>query len=213
MTAPGRVIELAIEVSPAEVRRNLGYGRSGRPSGRAADRLEVLWQPGVEMCSPRGAWTLVDRTAAAGAGMPQPSAQVAVGLVTVGEALGREVDRLNQDGELLDALLLDAIGSAAAEAAADVLDRDLCTEVVQRQLYAARRISPGYGRWDVRCQERLLALLPAGEVGVTLTEGMMMIPRKSVSFAVRLSEDEPGGQGRHRCAGCEMNRTCAYRRT
>jgi hypothetical protein len=212
MTGPGHPIELAIDVSGAEVRRNLGYGRSGRPSGRPAERLEALWQPGIALVRARGVWTLVDRAAAERAGMPDPTDEVAVGLVTAGPALEAEVDRLNHEDELLDALLLDAIGSSAAEAAADALDRILCGEVARDQRFAARRISPGYGAWDVRHQRELLAMLPAAALGVTLTAGMMMIPRKSISFAVRLSSDRPRGQGRHRCAGCEMNETCAFRR-
>jgi len=57
----------------------------------------------------------------------------------------------------------------------------------------------------------LLAMLPAWRVGVSLTEGMMMIPRKSVRFAVRLSSDADAGRtDRRHCTRCDLQ-GCAYR--
>ena len=205
-------VELSIDVPRAEVHRYLGYGRSRGPEGRIARQLDDLWEPALDLLAPVGAWCLASGADASDAGMPDPSAEVGVGLVTVGPALEQEADRRNDAGDLLDALLLDAIGSAAAEAAADALDRLVCTAAADRGRFTGRRISPGYGKWDVRGQRALLGLLPAGDLGVHLTEGMMMVPRKSVSFAVRLLSERPRkGEGKLRCAGCDLA-GCAYRR-
>jgi cobalamin-dependent methionine synthase I len=112
---------------------------------------------------------------------------------------------------LLDALLLDAIGSAAAEAAADALNLALCEVAGARGLFAAPRVSPGYGAWDVRFQVKLLALLPAAELGVTLTTGQMMVPRKSVSFAVSFEQEARQGHSPgSRCERCGLER-CRHR--
>lgn len=208
----GQPQSLTVDISRREVLRNLGYGRSGQPEGRVARRLDELWDPAVARVRPTGTWRIVGRDQVASTDMPDPSDLVAVGLVTIGPELEAQADRSQDQGELLDALLLDAIGSAGAETAADALDRRVCIEASARGLHAARRISPGYGRWDVRAQRELLALLPFEELGVRLTEGMMMVPRKSVSFAVRLTEEAPArGAGRRRCAGCDME-NCAFRR-
>ena len=73
------------------------------------------------------------------------------------------------------------------------------------------RISPGYGRWAIEGQPRLLALLPARELGITLTEGLMMVPRKSVSFATRVGADDGvAPRDRRRCCRCELL-SCPYR--
>ena len=77
-------------------------------------------------------------------------------------------------------------------------------------LKAARRVSPGYGRWNVARQADLLAYLPIEEVGVRLTDSSMMIPRKSVSFAVMLV-DPQDKTPRIRCAACDLT-DCRYRR-
>lgn len=206
--------QLKIRVPRKEVLRNLGYRRGAGPRERVDRRLDELWSGAEDRLRPRGAYRLVDGGEAGAAGMPDPSDTVAVGLCTVGDALEQECHRLTEAGELLDALLLDAFGSSAAEASADALNVVLCRELVREGRHPAPRISPGYGRWDVRGQRDLLALLPAGELGIRLTEGLMMVPRKSVSFAVRLQpQPQPGGArgGARRCALCEME-DCAYRR-
>jgi hypothetical protein len=87
----------------------------------------------------------------------------------------------------------------------------LCTMADEEGWYAAPRVSPGYGTWDVAFQSKLLALLPAAELGISLTSGQMMVPRKSVSFAVAFDDHPPKG---HRpgaaCERCGLER-CRHR--
>ena len=212
MTDTARTVELDIAVDPREVRRNLGYGRSGEPSERTRARIEELWPRASAMLRPRGAYAVVSGDSAADLGMPEPSEQVGLGVCTIGPALENESLECSERGDMLDALLLDAFGSAAAEAAADALNLFLCEHAANSGWYAARRISPGYGRWDVSCQRELLGLLPAASLGISLTEGLMMIPRKSVSFAVRFRETPgPPEDGWKRCERCSLEQ-CRYRR-
>ncbi len=206
---------LQVTLQRREVHRTLGYRRGARPRARVAARLDALWLPAADLLAPLGAFRWVDGETAAGLGMPDPGAEVGVGACTIGGALEAAVERRSGRGEVLDALLLDAIGSAVAVAAADALDRILCAELSARGRHRAPRVSPGYGRWDVARQPDLLALLPTRELGIGLTAGSMMVPRKSVSFAVRVLEGRPAAAGgrraAERCAGCEL-RDCAFRR-
>jgi hypothetical protein len=206
-----RVVTLEVDVDLREVHRNLGYGRSGSPRERTRRRIEELWPRATELLRPRGAIRVVEREVAARTGMPEPSDPVGVGLCTIGAELEEESRACSDRGEMLDALLLDAFGSAAAEAAADALNLYLCEHAAAHGWYAARRISPGYGRWDVRSQRELLSLLPAEEIGIRLTDGMMMVPRKSVSFAVRYRDTPGPPEEWKRCARCNLER-CRYRR-
>jgi hypothetical protein len=203
--------DLDIDVQRQEVYRNLGYRRRRRPRAGIEQRIDELWPRAIEWLSPRGVMRVVDRASIEPTGMPSPTDEVGIGLCTIGPDLEDEVQRHNERGEMLDALLLDAIGSAAAEAAADAVNRLLCAEAARRGRYAAPRISPGYGRWDVAAQAELLGLLPAAEVGIHLTTGMMMIPRKSVSFAVRFDKQPPAPETRRRrCERCQLQH-CPYR--
>lgn len=201
-------IALEITVTRREVHRLLGYGRN-EPSARVAKRLDELWDAGLALLEPRGLFRFADSAEVEATDMPRPSESVVIGLCTVGSGLEEDARRRGAEGELLDELLLDSIGSVAAEAAADAVNRHVCERARERGLFAGARISPGYGSWDVARQRELLALLPADELGVSLTSGCMMVPRKSVSFAVRLGARPPARPGR-RCERCGLE-SCSYR--
>jgi hypothetical protein len=198
------LVDLAVTVSPDEVRRCLGCPVEGRLSPRLEARLPRLLADAQPLLAPRGAWRLVDDAQAAAAGLVDAAPRVGVALCTIGPALEAVSARRAAADDLLDALVLDAIGSAAAEAAADALNRALCDAARARGLFAAPRVSPGYGAWDVACQSRLLALLPAAALGVTLTSAQMMIPRKSVSFAINFAATPCTDPDESPCARCGL---------
>ncbi len=211
MTLGAEVLDLAVALDPAEARRYLGYPKERETPARGAVRLEALWPEAVALVRPRGAHAVVDRPSAEAMRMPEPAERVAVGAVTIGPALEDESARRAAAGALLDALVLDAIGSAAAEAAADALNLEVCAAARTLGLEAAPRVSPGYGGWDTSAQPALLALLPIAAIGIRLTSGAMMVPRKSVSFAASLAP--PGSAHPHegsRCARCGLLR-CRHR--
>jgi len=191
------------------VLRYMGYPRTRQPSCGVLRRIEELWARAESLVGPRGAWHRADGAEAAAVGVPNPVESMAFGVCTIGSELEQCSERLACEGDAIGALFLDAFGSAAAEAAAETLHARICAEVQSSGLDAARRISPGYGSWHVSRQRDLLARLPCEELGITLTEGSMMVPRKSVSFAVAFG---PAGERRvrHRCAACELV-TCRYR--
>ncbi len=205
------VLDLEVDVAQDEVYRYLGYRSGGRRSARSQERLAALWPDALGLLHPRGAHRVVERSAAAAAGMPDAGPEVGVAVCTIGPLLEEQSAAWAANGELLDAVLLDAIGSAAAEAAADSLNLALCTVAADAGVHAAPRVSPGYGSWDVSFQGRLLALLPAAELGIALTTGQMMVPRKSVSFAVSFEDRLPTGHGAgSACERCGLER-CRHR--
>jgi hypothetical protein len=205
------ILRLAIEANREEAFRHLGYPAGSTGSPRAIARTDALWTAATAALDARGAYAVVGRERALRAGMPAPAALVGVAVCTIGAALEDESARRADAGELLDALVLDAIGSAAAEAAADALNLHLCDIAAERGVEAAPRVSPGYGDWDTAGQVGLLALLPIAELGISLTSGAMMVPRKSVSFAVNMAPaGEAGPHPASRCERCGLVR-CRHR--
>jgi hypothetical protein len=203
---------LVIQPTRREVLRNLGYPRSRGPAEQVEQTLDRLWPEAEALLRPRGAYRVVSAEQIAAAGMPQPTELVGLGLGTIGPGLEHRERDLGRQGQLLEALLLDAFGSAAAEAAADAVNLLLCRRAQELGYRLPPRISPGFGAWALEGQRALLPLLDAGALGVTLTEGLMMVPRKSISFGVRFSRE--GGLSRVerlRCATCDLE-GCAYRR-
>lgn len=202
-------MELSVRVPVVEVLRYMGYPRTRTPSSGVQRRIDELWGVAEGLVSARGAWRRADRQDAIAVGVPRPTDHLAFAVCTIGLGVELASEERGRADDAIGALFLDAFGSAAAEAAAESLHARICAEVQRSGWDAAQRISPGYGDWHVARQRDLLGRLPCARLGLTLTAGAMMVPRKSVSFAVLFG---PVGEKRprHRCAACELV-TCRYR--
>jgi cobalamin-dependent methionine synthase I len=146
----------------------------------------------MELCStlaaPRGEFGFFERGDLVGSDFLSGEDEVALAICTIGDAVEKTVKQLSSSGELALAVTVDAVGSVTAEATADEINRYICDMAAKRGLRSRPRFSPGYGKWMLSEQAIVFDLLPADRIGVRLTESFMMIPRKSVSFAVRFSE-------------------------
>ncbi len=122
---------------------------------------------------------------------------VAVFVVTAGEGVRARAEAAKDGGELLASHVLQALALETAEAAAEWLHRRLREwwgfpdppELTMRDRFAARyrgrRYSFGYPACpSLDDQAGLWPLLEPGEIGVELTDGMMMDPEASVSALV-----------------------------
>lgn len=124
------------------------------------------------------------------------------------EALIRRAAALHQTR----ALMLDACASAACEQSCDDLQTLLEEQLRPEGLFATVRYSPGYGDLPLSLQPRLLELLNASrQIGLTLTESLLMAPRKSVTAIFGLS-DRVQPRQRSGCADCALNQTCSFRK-
>lgn len=110
-----------------------------------------------------------------------------------------------------------ALGSvaegAAAQAVAASLIESYCDEVQAKAdvgvLAQRPRFSPGYGDWDLREQKLLFPVLNCAKlIGLTLTDGLMMAPSKSVTAIIGLSDKTECVW--NRCMTCG-NINCPYR--
>lgn len=110
-----------------------------------------------------------------------------------------------------------ALGSvaegAAAQAVAAALIESYCDSVQAQAdtdgLAQRPRFSPGYGDWNLEEQRLLFPVLDcAKRIGLTLTDGLMMAPSKSVTAIIGLSEDVACVW--NKCMTCG-NVNCPYR--
>lgn len=201
-----------IEIDPGEVRRFLGS--KGRAKPAPGERYDGVVNDEIKaarsLIAPKGVYTY------AAGGDVSPSKifahleRMAVCICTIGPALEAEVTRLAAAGELLKAVVLDSIGSVAAEAVASYIDMRIGTECAREGLKVSCRASPGYGDWDVREQKGIFELLPAERIGVRLSETFMMSPRKSISFAMHVAKEPEGLRSEGSCGNCGRT-DCPYR--
>jgi len=129
---------------------------------------------------------------------------IVVCLVTIGPKLEDMVEEFKHAGDLSRALILDSYGSAAAEAAAVAAEEMICKTVQESGLQCSRRFSPGYGGWNVAEQKWLFAAVEGGTLGVQLTEGSMLVPRKSITFAVTIGDQPVDMRNTDVCEYCGM---------
>ncbi len=109
---------------------------------------------------------------------------VVVFVTTISSALEKEVKRQFNQGNQLEALFLDSAGSTAAEGVAAQLAQIVERENEGNNWRTGYRFSPGYCTWDMEIQWDIFRMLPAGDIGVELTESLLMLPRKSISGAI-----------------------------
>lgn len=206
-----------IEPDSGELSRLLGRKNGegvGAPAAAAAGKISEALDAALEeskgLIVPKAICVTAAGADLPGSEMFTELEKVAFCVCTIGPALEERVTALSKDGDMLAAVVLDAIGSAAAEATARYANDRIDEDAAAEGLKTSCRASPGYGDWDVKEQKALFALVPAGRIGVTLTESSMMVPRKSVSFAVHIAEDPVRLRSESSCRNCDME-TCPYR--
>lgn len=131
-------------------------------------------------------------------------------VLLMGATLGSRVD-----AAIRRLALISVAEGAAAQAVAAALIESYCDEVQAQAetdgLLQRPRFSPGYGDWPLVEQRQLFAVLNcAKRIGLTLTDGLMMAPSKSVTAIIGLSEDADCVQ--NKCMTCS-NINCPYRDT
>ena len=116
--------------------------------------------------------------------------KAALFLVTIGKYLEETTYRLAKDGLILQSAVLDAIGSDAAEAVADFIQNLIGETARARGLHISQRFSPGYCDWDVNQQKMIFRAMEGNSAGIRLTEGCLMLPRKSISGIIGIGPAE-----------------------
>lgn len=137
----------------------------------------------------------------------------------LGATLGVGVDRLIRRHSVADMAKAVAAQACAAVILEEYLDSwqawaDL--ELIEENKHLRPRFSPGYGDFDIRHQEEILRILDAAKkIGLTMTEGYMLTPTKSVTAVAGIAEGSFMKEGRTECGrGCRScgKEDCTYRR-
>ena len=204
------------EVDAKETRRYAGLARAEfdeRAIAAACEEAALLAEPRVQ-------WELYDYGCESGtvaAKLPfvisgdvirnhlAGAERVIILAATIGEAVEEAVTRHFDEGNYAHSVLLDAAATAAVEQTCDACEAMLRPQFAKEGYTMRWRFSPGYGDWDIHAQPELLRLTQAESIGVSLTESLMLCPRKSVTAVIGLvrgnattTEHAPKG-----CASCD----------
>ena len=101
---------------------------------------------------------------------------------TIGNQLKNEIERLEKDGDITRAVILDAIASEAAEAFANYITGVLEREKIMLGLRPTMRFSPGYGDLKTDVHLKMLPVLESESIGISFNkENFILYPEKSIT--------------------------------
>ncbi len=131
--------------------------------------------------------------------------------VLMAATIGIEIEKFIRKTQVTDmakAVVLDSCATAAVESLCDELEG----EIASKYPYVTSRYSPGYGDMPIEVQRRFVMLLDtARKIGLTVTERDILLPRKSVTAVIGVSETEIKKVKRS-CETCNLRETCGFRK-
>lgn len=134
--------------------------------------------------------------------------QIVLAFCTAGEIFTTMSHAYQEENDLLEAFIVDAIGSLTVENAADKVQAALEEEMAGKDIASTNRYSPGYCHWPLISQKAIFRMAGDNPTGIGLTESCLMQPIKSVSAIIGIGKDvkkKPYG-----CSICD-SATCVYK--
>ncbi|WP_097026493.1 vitamin B12 dependent-methionine synthase activation domain-containing protein [Clostridium peptidivorans] len=139
------------------------------------------------------------------------SSMCAVIAVTLGSNIDTKI-RYYEKVSMTKALILDACASVGVEWACDEVQKEIRKEAQSKGLSITYRYSPGYGDFFIDIQPEIINALDAQKnIGLTVTENNILIPRKSVSAVIGFQNDSIVAK-HFGCKKCNSFMSCKYRK-
>lgn len=207
-----------VEIDRNQVFHYIGYEDNHKLSARISSLVEDYARHARDLINPLYSYVIKDVEWARGSiafiqdsiifkgqvivELLEHCSQVAIFVVTIGKYLEETAWQLARDGLILQATVLDAIGSDAVEKAADRVQNRIREIAAAEGLVTSRRFSPGYCDWNIGQQRMLFHALTGNTVGVRLTGECLMIPQKSISGIIGIAPSNGNVEEYNPCQGC-----------
>jgi hypothetical protein len=110
---------------------------------------------------------------------------------------------------MAESLAVDCLCSTAIEQLCDKIEEEIFSKI--NAPYRTWRFSAGYGDLPISSQKDFITSLNAQRrIGLTVTDNFLLIPSKSVTAIIGISENPPSNEVKKGCAGCNLRENCAY---
>ena len=206
-------LQTNLRIDHSEVARILSGGRkSGGLSDSILDRLDAAKDEARELIKPKAIYDIFDRKVLPQRECFDEAQKVALAICTIGSELPDLAKELMKVGRLVEGVLFDAIGSVAAEAVAGEINIMINQRAKDLSLQVTERFSPGYCDWDISDQQLFFDKLNAKQIDVALTDAFVMVPVKSMCFAVNMGANVLDSRWQNRCLYCNK-KDCSHRRS
>ena len=195
-----------------EALRYLGY-RGSPPDEQTAALLEKGYKELSAAAQPRFVYKLLKKEECGqflyGADI-EKHLSASDGVIFFAATLGSGTDKVIRTAEISNmayALILDALASAMTE------DRSEAQIKSKVQGHFTWRFSPGYGDYPISVQPLIIDLLRADKlIGLTVTDSSILLPRKSVTAVIGVSDGDQPQNSKRGCDSCLMREKCAFRK-
>ena len=208
-----------IEIDRKQVCHYLGYGADCKPPARVSSLIDEYAEHAPHLIEPAYSYIIknIERVDGSSvfieglivfrsgviARLLGQCCKVSVFVVTIGNRLEEMTGRLAEDGLILQSAVLDAIGSDAAERVGDFVQGRVGEMTGTQGLCISPPFSPGYCDWDVGQQKVVFQAVDGNSAGVHLTEGCMMVPRKSISGIIGIGLCNDNVEHYNPCKTCD----------
>ncbi len=202
---------ISVQVRLEDVLRQLGYPEEACVSSKMRKKVEREMAATLRLIEPKGAYLKLEGARQEGFGLFAGAEKIVLALATIGSALEQKSKELVQMGRSATGLIVDAVGTIAAEQTANFVERQIRQESGRCGWKVSRRYAPGYCGWELEAQREIFDNFP-DTLGIELTDCCLMIPEKSLSFVCLLSSNgnfDTIAVGD--CKTCEQE-VCPYRR-
>jgi len=219
--------DVSIEIDKEQVCRYIGYENGQNLSARISALIDEYAEHADGLINPSYSYVIKDIEWARGsiafvegsvsfksrivAKLLGRCTQVAIFLVTIGKYLEETSFQLAKDGLVLQATVLDAIGSVAVEKVAGFVQARIREIVKVEGHVTSQRFSPGYCDWKIGQQRMLFSALTGNTIGIRLTRECLMIPQKSISGIIGIGPSNANVENYDPCKTCRR-KDCPGRR-
>ena len=217
--------ELDIDIQ--QVLQNIGYSADSEPATRITSLVSEYIENVHQLIEPAYSYVIKDIESVRGssiiiegsivfkseiiARLLEQCEKVAVFALTIGSHLEETIRHLAEDGLILQAAVLDGIGSDAAERMADLVQNKIGRVTRDHGFCMSQRFSPGYCDWDVSQQAEVFQALGSDSAGIHLSREYLMLPKKSVSGIIGIGSSSSSVDNYIPCKICD-EQGCMWRR-
>ena len=114
--------------------------------------------------------------------------------------------------ELTKGIIIDSCATTAIEEVCDIVQNEIENNILKNGQYLTFRYSPGYGDLSIEKNTEILTILNGQkEIGLTITNSGIMIPRKSVIAIIGIT-DKKVEQDKTSCSTCKNKSKCKFKK-
>jgi len=216
-----------LDIDKQQVLSDIGYCDDYQPSARIASLVDDYIENYYDLLTPSHSYVIKNIVSVKGdqivledsiileskvlARLLEQCEKVAIFVLTIGNHLEEMVAYLAENGLVLQAAVLDAIGSGATERLAVFVEGRIRRIAIPQGLSISWRFSPGYCDWEISQQNMIFRALRDDSAGVRLTKGGLMLPQKSISGLIGMGHANSKIENYNPCRTCRK-KDCPGRR-